>query len=152
VSRLNDIPIRIEPPARTGGLGGGVTAILSELANLLVEVAKGGAPTSVDLRSLPMSPQDRTELQSALGTGEVRATLDADGLSTLRETSVSGIWWIEHRNGEGELIAELIEVTPVPQILQSIADDMATSARELRERITAGAPRAIEGSEHATRQ
>lgn len=152
MSRLNDIPIRIEPPASSGGLGGGVTAILSELAGLLVDVAKGGVPTFVDLRSLPMSPRDRTELQSALGTGEVRATLDADGLSTLCETGISGIWWIEHRNREGELIAELIEVTRIPQILQSTPEDMATSARELRERITAGASRAIEGSDHATRQ
>jgi len=134
MSRLHDIPIRTEPPARTGGLGGGVSAILSELAGLLDEVAQGGAPKSIDLRSLPISPPDRLELQRVLGSGEVQATLEVDGLSTLRETGISGVWWVEHRDGEGELIAELLEVTRFPQILESACDDMTTGARTLRER------------------
>jgi hydrogenase-1 operon protein HyaF len=152
VTRLIDIPIRIEPPARTGGLGGGVAAILSELVGMLEILAGGGPPATIDLRSLPMSPQDRIELQSALGDGEVRATLDADGLSTLRETRVSGIWWVEHRDRHGDLIAELLEVTRVPPILESAPDEIERSARELRERLSMIAASPAEGTANEIRQ
>jgi hydrogenase-1 operon protein HyaF len=139
MSRLSEIPIRIEPPAPVGGLGGGVTAILSELAGLLERLANGEEPAAIDLRSLPMSAQDRVALQRALGEGEVQATLNAEGLSNIRETQVPGLWWVEHRDRHGELIAELIEVTRMPQILMSALDEIAAGARALREQITTAA-------------
>jgi hydrogenase-1 operon protein HyaF len=148
LSRLSDIPVRIESPARTGGLGGGVAAVLSELMGLLETLVAGGPSATIDLRSLPMSPQDRNELQFALGEGEVKATLDADGLSTLRETGVCGIWWIEHRDRHGELIAELLEVARVPYILESAPDELARGAGELRTRISLRASQAP-GTNHA---
>jgi hypothetical protein len=119
MSRLSEIPVRIEgtlpaaarvaartapdlPPLtsheRSGGLGGGVAAILMELAIRLDRLAKQGESTVIDLRSLPMSTADRLELQESLGNGEVQATLNAEGPSTLRETQFAGIWWIEHRD------------------------------------------------------
>jgi hydrogenase-1 operon protein HyaF len=135
MTRLSEIPIRIEPPAPVGGLGGGVAAVLSELVSLLERLANGEAPAAIDLRSLPMSANDRAALQRTLGEGEVQATLDAEGLSTIRETKVSGVWWVEHRDRDGELIAELIEVTRMPQILMSATDEIASAARALREQI-----------------
>jgi hydrogenase-1 operon protein HyaF len=147
MSRLTEIPIRIEPSARietpavVGGLGGGVAAILSELVTLLERLVNGEAPGAIDLRSLPMSPLDRAELQRVLGDGEVQATVNAQGLSKMRETGVSGVWWIEHFDQQGELIAELIEVSRVPQILSSASDEIAAGARALRTQIaTAAAP------------
>jgi hydrogenase-1 operon protein HyaF len=134
--RLSDIPIRTEPQAPVGGLGGGVAAVLSELASLLERLANGEEPAAIDLRSLPMSAQDRTALQRALGEGEVQATVNAEGLSNIRETKVPGVWWVEHRDRHGELIAELIEVTRMPQILMSATDEIAAGARALREQIT----------------
>jgi hydrogenase-1 operon protein HyaF len=142
VSRLSDIAIRIEAPVRIGGLGGGVAAVLSELAGMLDNLVQGGEAATIDLRSLPMSPEDRSELQSALGQGEIRATLNAEGLSVLQETGVSGVWWIEHRNRDGDLIAELIEVTAFPQILGASIEEMTASASALRN-ITARANHAI---------
>lgn len=142
MSRLSDIAIRIEAPVRIGGLGGGVAAVLSELVGMLDNLAHGGEAATIDLRSLPMSPEDRSELQSALGQGEVRATLNAEGVSVLQETGMSGVWWIEHRNQDGDLIAELIEVTAFPQILGASIEEMAASVCALRE-ITARANHAI---------
>jgi hypothetical protein len=136
MSRLNDIPILVQPPARSGGLGGGVAAVLSELVGMLETVAGGGPPTAIDLRSLPMSPEDRVELERVLGDGEVRATLDAEGLSTLRETRASGVWWVEHRDRHGELIAESLEVARVPHILECALDEIATSAAALHEQLS----------------
>jgi hydrogenase-1 operon protein HyaF len=150
LSRLTEIPIRVEQSAQvqsssipahatagsvTGGMGGGVAAVLYELVNLLERLARGAASTAIDLRSLPMSPQDRVELQRVLGEGEVLATVNAEGLSHIRETRFPGVWWIEHRDRAGELIAELIEVTHVPQILASASDEIATAAQALRARI-----------------
>jgi hydrogenase-1 operon protein HyaF len=102
---------------------------------MLETLAGGGAPATIDLRSLPMSADDRSELERALGDGEVRATLDADGRSTLRETRVAGVWWVEHRDRHGELTAELLEVTRVPKILESALDEIAAGARGLSERL-----------------
>ena len=152
MSRLSDIPIRMEPATRTAGLGGGVAAVLSELSGLLEALAGGGPPATIDLRSLPMSPHDREELQIALGEGEIKATLEADGLSNLRETGVSGVWWVEHRDRHGELVAELLEITRVPQILESAPDEMARDARDLRERISILSRAPAPGKDHAKRQ
>jgi hydrogenase-1 operon protein HyaF len=142
--RLSDIPIRIEgtiPPAagpeRSGGLGGGVAAILTELAARLERLAENGDGALLDLRSLPMSPADRDELLEALGSGEVTATLDAQGVSTLSETAFAGIWWTIHRDHDGKVTSELIEVGLVPQILAAHPDDISRAALALRRRIGA---------------
>jgi len=146
LSRLDKIPIRIEgralpggpvpsdDPAQSGGLGNGVSAILAELATLLEQLAESQIPAAIDLRSLPMSPQDRDELKRVLGDGEVQATVNADGLSSIRETSFSGVWWVTHCDAQGKLIAELLEVTRVPEMLASASDEIAAAARTLRQR------------------
>jgi hydrogenase-1 operon protein HyaF len=150
--RLSDIAVRIEgtlPPAdtpadapvdtpsRSGGLGGGVAAILAELAARLELLAAHGDTALIDLRSLPMSPADRIELQDALGQGEVRAMLDAQGESTLYETAYAGVWWIVHRDREGKVTSELLEVTLAPRLLAADAQDLAPAAAALRLRIVA---------------
>jgi hydrogenase-1 operon protein HyaF len=136
MNRLAQIPIRIEPAGAAEGLGGGVTAVLHEIVTLLERLATVGEPAAIDLRSLPMSPQDRAELQRVLGEGEVQATLNAEGISRIHETRVPGVWWVEHRDRQGELIAELIEVTRVPEILASASKEIAAGARALRAQIT----------------
>jgi hydrogenase-1 operon protein HyaF len=158
MSRLTDIPIRTEPSARietpavVGGLGGGVAAILSELVTLLERLVDGEASGTIDLRSLPMSPLDRAELQRLLGDGEVQATVNAQGLSKMRETGVSGVWWIEHFDQQGELTAELIEVSRVPQILLSASDEIAAGARALRAQIAMAPRPPAQGGKDVTRQ
>jgi hydrogenase-1 operon protein HyaF len=153
VSRLTDIPVRIEPSGPIerpeGGLGGGVAAILSELATLLERLVRGEPSRSIDLRSLPMSPQDRGELQRALGDGEVQATVDAQGISKMRETRIAGVWWVEHFDEQGELVAELLEVSRVPEMLASASDEIAAGVRDLRAQITASAA-ALRGGSHAS--
>ena len=119
------------------GLGGGVVALLSELVNLLEALAADATAASIDLQSLPMSAADRVQLQQVLGEGEVQSTLTAQGISRIRETGVSGVWWVEHVGQDGELVAESIEVTLIPDILKAAADEIAPAARDLRVRIDA---------------
>jgi len=138
MSRLGDIPIRIEsmespvPDRPDGGLGGAIDAVLSEIASLLERLAKNDEHSMIDLRSLPLSQADRAALQSALGDGEVHATLQAVGRSTARETRFAGVWWLEHRDPAGDLVAELLEVARFPQILASAPDEIADAAKALR--------------------
>ncbi len=132
------MPLAATPTERSGGLGGGVAAILTELAARLECLAANGDTALIDLRSLPMSPADRSELQEALGRGEVAATLDAQGVSTLHETSFAGIWWTVHCDRDGAVTSELLEVSLVPQILAASLEDVALAAAALRRRI--GAP------------
>jgi hydrogenase-1 operon protein HyaF len=157
MSRLTEIPIRSEPLARieppaAGGLGGGVAAILCELVSLLERLVEGDTAGAIDLRSLPMSPADRAELQRVLGEGEVQATVNAQGLSKVRETRVSGVWWVEHFDQQGDLTAELIEVGRVPAILTSASDEIAASARHLRAHLIAGSAASSVGGKNAVQQ
>ena len=54
---------------------------------------------------------------------------------------MAGVWWVEHRDAQGKLQAELLEVTQVPAILASAADEIASAARALREHLSLGARR-----------
>ncbi len=117
----------------------GVSAILTELVRLLDQLAEKDISAAIDLRSLPLSPQDRTELERALGNGEVEASVNAEGVSTLRETRISGVWLVEHRDAHGELIAELLDVARVPEILGSASDEIAAAAQALREQLSLAA-------------
>ena len=132
--RLADIAVRVDPGY---GLGGGLAAVLSEIVQRLEWLAAGHAPEPIDLRSLPLNPAERERLGEVLGKGEVDVTLELDGASRVRETGAAGVWWIEHRDARGEVIAELLEIARVPQILGADASDITRAAAQLRARIGA---------------
>ena len=152
-TRLAQIPVRIEgSPAvpDTGTIGGGVIAILNEIATLLEQVASTGEAAAIDLRSLPMSPADRAQLLEALGPGEVEITLRADGDSNIRELGVQGVWWTEHRDRNGDVIACFIEIGRVPEILVVPGEELRRGAGRLRAAARARVSLPTEGeSSHA---
>jgi len=111
---------------------GNATALLHELANLLEAFVQRHDTGSVDLRSLPLTPGDYTELREALGTGAVGATVDALGPSEVRETRFPGMWWVTHSNDAGEVVAELIEICPAPEVLLAPAEDVAAGLARLK--------------------
>ena len=136
MTRLADIRVAVEPGY---GLGAGIDAVLTEVAQRLERLADGGTPDAIDLRSLPLNPVERERLLGLLGEGEVDVTLSLDGASRVRETAIAGVWWIEHRDGRGELIAELLEIARIPEILNADPGDLARSADALRARVRAAA-------------
>jgi hydrogenase-1 operon protein HyaF len=119
------------------GLGAGLDAVLAEVVQRLEQLAAGESPEAIDLRSLPLNPADREHLAGMLGDGEVDITMRLDGASRVRETGATGVWWVEHRDARGELIAELLEITRIPEILDANPGDIGRSARALRGRIAA---------------
>ena len=132
--RLADIRVTLE---HGYGLGAGLEAVLAEIVQRLEQLAAGATPEAIDLRSLPLNPGDRANLADTLGEGEVDITLKLDGTSHVRETGATGVWWVEHRDARGEIIAELLEIARIPEILNAHPGDIGRSARALRERIRA---------------
>jgi hydrogenase-1 operon protein HyaF len=132
MNELRGIPIAAaEAPLVTGN----ALPIVHEIEALLGELVASGRAASIDLRSLPMLPGDYEQLQQWLGEGEVSATVEAFGPTRVRETAVSGVWWITHYSVDDQVIAEFIEVTHVPEILKTHPMDARQALETLRSRL-----------------
>lgn len=132
---LKGIPIAIADIEASAALSGNAMPILYEIESLLKDLVESGKTASIDLRSLPLLPGDYEKLQEVLGEGELSATLDALGPTQVRETSVHGVWWVTHRNSDETIIAEFIEVTTMPEILQTHPADARVGLDRLRSRL-----------------
>ena len=109
---------------------GNVEPILHEVVHALDRLLEEQEPTVIDLASLPFAPGELEKLEEYLGSGELTAELDALGTSHIRETAYPGVWWLEHRNTEGDVVGRYLEITRTPEILMSQdADIMAARAR-----------------------
>ncbi|MCU7845805.1 MAG: hydrogenase expression/formation protein [Candidatus Thiodiazotropha sp. (ex Monitilora ramsayi)] len=130
MQKLQDIAVRVESkdvPLNHSN----ATPILHEIHHALQRLATQQETTTIDLRAIPFGPGDEEDLLNRLGTGEVQIELDSLGTSKLWETAFSGVWIIDHRNAEGERVALQIEVTRVPEIIQTHPDDVTDSLQLL---------------------
>lgn len=105
--------------------GDSARAILSEIEECASRFAAVGEEASINLRCLKAMPEERDILASLLGHGEVSAIVEAVERSEIHETSVPCVWWVRHRNAEGETVRESIEITGVPEVI--IGDRKAVS-------------------------
>ncbi len=105
--------------------------IAHEVRHALQRLLDSGVETTIDVSGLPLPPSDEAMLRELLGTGEVRAELSVIGRSTICETAISGVWWIEHYGSEGEFLGRYIEIAPVPAILRAQPQDMRDSLTAL---------------------
>ena len=110
---------------------GNALPLLNEIRHALERLLASGETTVIDLGALPMGPQDEAELLEALGTGEVDATINAGGPSSVRETAFHGVWQVTHRNELGETVARFVEVAFVPELLMSQPEDVADAVKAL---------------------
>ncbi len=111
---------------------GNALPLLHEIAALAQALVDTGEEGSIDLRSLPLAPGDYEQLRSLLGDGEARATVDAGGETTVRETAYAGVWWVTYYSGDKEVVADRIEITLVPAIMKSHPADVAAAAARLQ--------------------
>jgi hydrogenase-1 operon protein HyaF len=128
------IPIRINDNMSGQGTGN-VLPLLHEIKHALQKLVEQGREAIIDLGSIPMTSGDEQVLETFLGRGEVKASLDALGKSEIRETRFSGVWWIIHYNENDERMGHFIEITSMPQILKSQAEDMQAALSELNEQL-----------------
>lgn len=128
---LDAIPIVVVNTSADAGLSGNAPVLLREIAELVRRLLDGGESSAIDLRALPLTPADLDWLHETLGQGQVVATLEAEGESTLSETVCPGVWWVTHRNEQGAVVSEFIEVTFVPELLEAHPDDVEIGLEHL---------------------
>jgi len=129
MTSLSDIAVSIDQPT------GNVVPLLHEVRHALERLADTGEPTMIDLRGIPLGPGEEDALEKALGEGEVTATLNALCPSTVRETSIPGVWMVTHRDVNEEISGRFIEITKMPAILESQDVDILRGLAELGERL-----------------
>lgn len=134
MTRLQDIGVSVVA-SDVGDAVANTQAILHEIAALLTTLTERGTPGSIDLRSLPLLPGEYEALTEILGSGEVRAEIEAAGPTEVRETAFHGVWWVTHRSHAGDVTAEFIEVTHCPEILRTHPDDARAAVAALRRRL-----------------
>lgn len=110
-----------------------VKPLLHEIKHGLNTLIGTGNTTIIDLRSIPLAPGEEDKILNMLGQGEVQAQMNALGLSEVIETRYSGVWVVTHFNDEGNIISRFIEVTTMPEILNSQTEDMMTAYSQLSE-------------------
>jgi hydrogenase-1 operon protein HyaF len=130
---LEGIPIHVisSSPAEPDGLSGNAPPLLRELLDQVNRLLDAGEASAIDLTALPLTPADLDWLHDKLGQGEIAVTLQANGESTLNETGCPGVWWVTHRNEQGAVIAQFIEVTFVPELVKADPQDVAISREQL---------------------
>lgn len=110
---------------------GNVEPILHEIVHALDRLLENDEATVIDLASLPFGPGELDQLEERLGIGELTAELNALGRSIIRETAYPGVWWLEHRNTEGDIVGRYIEITRAPEILMSQDADIGAGRAQL---------------------
>jgi hydrogenase-1 operon protein HyaF len=111
-------------PFQPTGLSGNADAILHEILALLEVFMSTGQNGAIDLHSIPLTAADLELLRVTLGDGEVSARIHVIGNTEVRETTYPGVWWLTYYSDEGSVVADLLEVTTVPEILKAPAEDV----------------------------
>jgi hydrogenase-1 operon protein HyaF len=129
---LERIPIHvIDALPGEPGLSGNAVPLLRELLQQLERLLQTGESAAIDLSALPLTPADLAWLRDTLGSGEVSVRLDANGESTLDETALPGIWWVTHRNPQGGVVAQFLEVAFVPELVKAHPQDVSLGRERL---------------------
>lgn len=129
---LDAIPIHvITAPPGEPGLTGNAPPLLRELAEQVKRLLDTGEPSAIDLSALPLTPADLDWLHDKLGSGEIAVTLQANGESTLNETACPGVWWVTHRNEQGAVTSQFVEVAFVPELVKAHPQDVAIGLETL---------------------
>jgi hydrogenase-1 operon protein HyaF len=130
---LDVIPIHVISNAtpEPAGLTGNAPPLLHELVDQIKRLLDTGETSAIDLSALPLTPADLDWLHEKLGEGEIAVTLQASGESTLNETACSGVWWVTHRNEQGAVTSQFLEVAFVPELVKAHPLDVALGQENL---------------------
>jgi len=114
VSSLDQIEIEVRAPINLEMIYSVVTEIKALLERLLIDGERG----EIDIKNLPLSSGDKEALNELLGVGEVSILLNVMGDTTISETSYPGVWRVVHRDVEGRLLADSVEISSVPSFVE----------------------------------
>jgi len=110
---------------------GNVLPLLFEVRHALARWLKSGEQSVIDLRRIPLMPNEEELIEQALGEGEVTTQLIALGKSLINETGIAGVWMLTHYNNDDQIVGKTIEVTDIPSILKSQPADMRQGLKHL---------------------
>ena len=108
-----------------------VKPLLHEIKHALDALITKGDTSIIDLRSIPLAPGEEDKLLHVLGRGEIKAQLNAMGLSDIVETKYAGVWIVTHYNDEESIVGRFIEITKIPDIMSSQHQDMLAAYDDL---------------------
>lgn len=140
MEEIDTASVTVEHRIPSGGRGGCLPAstatgnlipLLHEIRHALARWLENGDTHAIDLRSIPMSPEEEQRLLKLLGDGEIHATLSALGGSDIVETTFPGVWLVDHHNDDGVLVGRLIEICQIPDILKSQPEDAGMALHRL---------------------
>ena len=114
-----------------------VKPILHEIRHALARLSESGETAIIDLRSIPLAPGEEDIIIKTLGRGEVNAILNALGPSEIIETRFAGVWLVTHFNENESIVSRFIEVTVMPDVLKSQAEDITLALDALETELRA---------------
>jgi hydrogenase-1 operon protein HyaF len=136
MSRLQDIPVRVEFDLPKEIEPDIVSRVLDEVQSALQDLHANGRTHAIDLRQLPrMSPETYQALRGALSHGEVSAVVDAQLKVEVAETQYPGVWWLRYLNEREEIKTEIIEIAEMPAILRPHRVEIFAGLHKLAERL-----------------
>ena len=114
---------------------GNALPLLHEIRHALANLLENNNTAIIDLGAIPFAPGDERVLDSVLGEGEIHAVLKTLGESHVRETSISGVWRVDHLDDSGQYQSRFIEITYLPEILKTHFEDATTGLETLTKRL-----------------
>lgn len=117
---------------RTESSSGNVAPLLHEVRHGLAQLLQEGVPGIIDLRGVPLAPGEEEKILKFLGVGEVRAELQSLGRSEICESNYPGVWIVTHYDEHGAIQGRFIEITHIPQLLQSQRADIEDGCTRLQ--------------------
>jgi hydrogenase-1 operon protein HyaF len=111
---------------------GNIRALLAEIVTCLEKLDHNNETGMIALSSLPFAPGEYEQLRLTLGRGEVSVRIDAIGPSEIFETQYPGVWWVTHYNVEGDIVADMLEITTIPEIIKSQPEDVHAGLERLQ--------------------
>lgn len=105
--------------------------LFKEIRQGIFTLLRTGQSHLIDIGNLPLVTEDYNQLRRVLGKGAVTAVIHALGQAKIKETKLSGVWWITHYNSNGDVIGELLEITVMPEIMETQYVDIQDTLNKL---------------------
>lgn len=134
MSGLDSIPVVVKGDLGVDGQTQNLRPLLMQVEQAVQDLVDNGSITVIDLSAMPFSDRDEQALRKQLGRGEVTATVDAMGPTLVEETALSGVWLVEHKDGEGRRLTLHLEVGRIPALLLTPAEDIVEGLARLKAR------------------
>ena len=137
--RKNGTAEIVEPEEKPEGLFAS-PAIFSELRAALGNLDFGHfdpeeVPVAVELSRQPLSPADKTYIDKVLGEGPLEVQMLGFARSTIRQTSVKGLWRSKILSKAGKVLLDEVVAAPIPPEVPSTEDELPEAVKKLSDLI-----------------